>query len=408
MSYEVISSEFEALVELEKKLMDGTIENKRDFWKKVTDINQKLSHATNLKETDYEKFKEQLEGVIVQVKEFQVEKERYYIALKEQIAYNKAQFEKEVTALKEKVAELIAAEDDELTSNVFHSAVAKFILRIKTVRPFDKTVRAEMVDEVSKILADIEIKRSANKEERVAESEEFKSALFEKIDTEYAQLKAAAETEIQIVYDKFFNVMEVLKNDLSSEKMIKKHVDQAWKHWKNVKEEAKTYFSEIQKKFHDTVVADLDAFIAKLPEISNPKEAFDQYKRIQNSAIKAPMKRRQKDKIFKQFKALWTQLQEKFDSHYKELEAQKAAREAEKQKHAEQQVKRKMSEAQEIEGELKELEETVQRLKSEIKNSQSQTFVRKANEVLAINENQLFELKRRYDRLRKDAQRVSA
>ena len=406
MSYEIISAEFEVLIDLEKKLLDGTIENRRDFWKKVTDINQKLSHATNLKDTDYEKFKEQLEVIVGQVKEHQLEKERYYTALREQLAYNKTTFEKEIAGLTTRHKELLDSDSDELTSNNYYNNLKKTALRLKTIRPFDKEVRAHLLDEIGKIITQTEEKRTADKEGRIGESEVYKTQLFAVIDGQLESLKNAAEHELQKVYDQFFNEMEKIKNDLSSEKMIKKHVDQSWKHWKKVKEDAKALLAEVEKKYFDQVNADIENFVAKLATVSNPKEAFDQYKKIQAQAIKAPMKRRQKDKIFRRFKSIWAQMQEKFESHYKEQEELKAAREAERQKQAEKIVKKKQSEAQDLEGEVKELEETVNRLKTEIKNSQSQTFVRKANEVLAINENRLYEMKKRLDRLKRDTEKA--
>lgn len=402
MSYELITADFETLQELEKKLLDGTIENRRDFWKKVTDINQKLSHATNLKDTDYEKFKEQLETIVNRIKEHQIERERYYTALREQITFNKTTFEKELAVISSHFNELQTSQSPELTTNNYFNHLQKFQQRLKSIRPFDKESRISLLEEINKIIEQVEVIRAANKEERFGSSDEFRATLFSNIEAQLNTLKEAIEQDLGQVYDRFFNEMEKLKSELSSDKMVKKHVDQAWKYWKNVKEEAKEFVGSIEKKNYDLIHQQIEELVAKLETITSPKEAFDNYKKIQNEAIKAPMKRRQKDKIFKRFKAIWALMQEKFESHYKEIEEKQAQREVERQKQAEQIAKKKESEAQSIEVEYHELEETVNRLKTEIKNSQSQTFIRKANEVLAINENRLYELKKRLDHLRRD------
>lgn len=405
MSYDQIKAEMNELYELEKGLINRSLESKRAFWKKVTDIYQQLS-MTYIRNSEYEQAKSDLETVIERVKEFQAEKERFYIVLREQMTYNQHQLEKEIEVITTKYNELTASNSEELSGSEFYNSGKKLLNKVKTIRPLDKTVRAELLEKVEHLFSELDEKRKESKEARLAESTQFKEKVFQRMELEFENLKAGLQAGKEVAYDEFFKSMEDVKEDLSSEHMVKKHVDSSWKKWKELKETSKDLISDLHKNNYEQITTQLNDFVTSLENIESPKAAFNQYKQIQKSAIASPMKRRQKDKIFKRFKTIWADMQEKFKPFYEEAEKRKEQVITQKQKEAEKAIVTKERRLEDLNGDLKEHKFNVDKLKKEIAASESSTYRRKAEEVLSIQEQIMYEINKKIEALTREIERT--
>ncbi|MCA0445684.1 MAG: hypothetical protein LCH54_05610 [Bacteroidetes bacterium] len=405
MPIELIVKEFEELKALEEKLLSNTLEHKQDYWNKVTHFTQILVKFPNVKTSDYEQYKAELEGSINRVKNFQAERERKYIALKEQMHYNKVLIEKELEPLAEKHALLTGSEHPDFSMELYNNLV-RLQKRVRILRPLDRHDREVFDKKLTELLSAFEEQKKAVRESRLNESDVIKNDLITRIDAQIEALTASVNEKSQDAYDRFFQSMEVIKSELTNEHLIKKHVDALWKKWKKSKEDAKELLSEVYTTNHDTLEQELEAFATRLPEIKNPKEAFGQYKALQKKAIELVMKRRQKDKLFKRFKALWTDMQGQFESYQQEAEKQKQYREQIQQKETEKKVQEKSRVADDLREQLAQHQEAKAKLQKEIKNSDRSTFIRKAQEVLEVQENMIAEITRKLDRLEKDSHKA--
>ncbi|MBN8706105.1 MAG: hypothetical protein J0L62_09535 [Bacteroidetes bacterium] len=405
MPIELIVKEFEELKAIEEKLLSNTLEHKQDYWNKVTHFTQILVKFPNLKTSDYEQYKAELEASINRVKNFQAERERKYIALKEQMHYNKIQVEKELEPLAEKHSQLTGSEHPEFSMELYNNLV-RLQKRVRILRPLDRVDRENFDKKLTELLSSFEEQKKAARESRLSESDSIKDDLFARIDAQIEALTASVNEKSQDAYDRFFQAMEGIKAELANENLVKKHVDALWKKWKKSKEDAKELLSGVYTANHDVLEQELEAFAARLPEIKNPKEAFGQYKALQKKAIELVMKRRQKDKIFKRFKTLWTDLQTQFESFQQEAEKQKQYREQIQQKETEKKVQEKSRVADDLREQLAQHQEAKAKLQKEIKNSDRSTFIRKAQEVLEVQENMIAEITRKLDRLEKDSHKA--
>ncbi|MCK6602569.1 MAG: hypothetical protein L6Q77_12185 [Bacteroidetes bacterium] len=401
MSAEFIVKEFEELKSLESRLLSNTLEHKQDYWKKVTEFTNHLVKFPDLKTSDYELYKAELEASINRVKTYQAERERKYIALKEQMNYNKSLLEKEVEPIAARYSEHVSGENPDFSLELFTNLV-RLQKRVKTLRPLDKEVREQYEKKLEEMLSSFEEQKKAAREARVQESETLKESLLQRIDVQTEALKNSVSEKSQEAYDRFFQAMEAIKGELSDEKLIKKHVDALWKKWKKAKEDAKELLSGVYTANHDSLEQEVEAFAARLAEIKNPKEAFNQYKQLQKKAIDMVMKRRQKDKIFKRFKSLWTEMQTQFESYHQEIEKQKQYREMQYQKENEKKAQEKSRVADDLKAQLAQHMEAKAKLQKEIKASDRQTFIRKAQEVLDVQENLIAEITRKLAKLEKD------
>lgn len=398
MTIDNLIQEMQDLKTLEATFLAGKLEKKHDYWNKVTTIQQLLVKVPELKAADYEKYKAEVEASVATIKTFQAERERRYIAMKEQMHYNQVQIEKELEPLE--VSFRTFQEDPSQKPDIdYFNTINRLAKRIQTVRPLENEVRESLTARVTTILSTLDEQRQAAREQRIQESEAVRSAVQAKIDAAMLALTSAPDERKQTAYDEFFAIMEALKSELDSETMVKKHVDSLWKYWKKVKEDAKDLLTTLYTTNYEQLTADIDAFVARLETIDNPKEAVNQYKAIQKKAIAAVIKRRQKDKVFKRFKEIWTTIQTRFESHYQEMEAQRKYRDEQRQKEQERRSSEKDRQSDQLREQLAIHEEAVVRLKADIKVSKSETFIRKAEEVLMVQERMIAEIQKKLSRV---------